>query len=366
MMRWIFAATLFLLGSSIYTQEPSPAILCKCPPPGSYSNDVAWELLGKWLYLQPNGSNLYYAAEAFPYDLSIADPPVSPNWQIFEINPGFHSAFEVGIKCLLLKNDMDIELNWERLDAEDTNSMNVTPLSYGTGNMVGPIYDIGPNSSKYKSAKGKGVFKFDEANLLVGKSICFKELMLSFDLGLSFTRIEQKITSFYSNSGDSTSRNIDSRSSYWGIGPQFGLNLDYCLYYGLHLTGSSSWSLYMGQIENDANYESYAPGLTTVGVAQPNTQENTIPTRSQLIPGFEERLGLTYKHSFKNCNLSLGGGYVFQIYLNAVQSMDMLTQAVPDFDPGDLPPLAVFALTFNRTLSHFMLTGPYASLSLGF
>jgi hypothetical protein len=245
--------------------------------------------------------------------------------------------------------------------------MNVTPISYATGNMVGPIYDIGPNSSSYKSAEGNGVFEFDEANLLVEKSICFvKDLILGLDLGLSFARIEQRITSFYSNVGASTSRTIDSSSTYWGIGPQFGLNLDYRLAYDLYLTGASSWSLYMGPIKNRVIYESNAPGLAIVGVAEPNTQQNQIPTRSQLIPGFEERLGLTYKHAFKNCNLKIGAGYVFQIYLNAVQSMDMLTQAVPDFDPGNLPPLAVFALTFNRTLSNFILTGPYASLAIGF
>lgn len=371
-MKLISAMIAFSLCSSIYAQEATssttpPPILYKCPPPGSCCDSVAFEVFGQWLYLQPNGSNLYYAAEAFPYDLTIADPPVSPNWQIFEIDPDFHSGFEVGIKALLLKKDMGIELNWERLHAHDAKSMHVRPLSYATGNMVGPIYDIGPNSSSYKAAKGKGVFKFDEVNLLVSKSICFvQDLTIGLDLGLSFARIEQKTTSFYHNSGASTSRNIFSKSSYWGVGPQIGINLDYDLYRGLCLTGSSSFSLYMGDIKNKATYESNAPGLAGVGVQEPNTQKNKIPTRSQLIPGFEERLGLAYAHSFKSWNLSLGAGYTFQIYLNAVQSMDMLTQAIPNFAPGDFPTMGVFALTFNRTLSNFMLSGPYLFLEIGF
>jgi hypothetical protein len=95
-------------------------------------------------------------------------------------------------------------------------------------------------------------------------------------------------------------------------------------------------------------------------------QENIIPHQTQLIPGFEEKLGFSYMQSFKNCSLNLEVGYQFQIYFNAVQSMDMLTQAVPSFDPGNLPPLAVFALTFNRTLSNFMLSGPYVSLGFCF
>jgi len=368
-MKFSSAITMLSLYSCLYADEASlpPQVLHKCPPPASLWDNVAFEAFGGWLYLQPNGSNLYYAAEAFPYDLSIADPPVSPNWQIFEIDPDFHSGFDVGIRFLLPKIDMGIALDWERLHAHDTDSMNVTPLSYATGNMVGPIYDIGPNSSSYKSAKGKGIFKFDEVNLLVEKSICFiPSLTLGLDVGASYARIEEGISSSYSNSGASTQRKIDAVSSFWGVGPQFRFNLDYRICYGLHFIGNTAGSLYLGRIKDTVTYRSYAPGLATIEVPEPNTQENTIPHRTQLIPGFEERLGFAYIHSFKHSSLNLGAGYQFQIYFNAVQSMDMLTQAVPNFDPGNLPPLAVFALTFNRTLSNFTLSGPYVSLDFGF
>jgi hypothetical protein len=368
-MRFRSVVVLFSLCSLLYADDTPlpPQVVHKCPPPASLWDNLAFEVFGRWVYLQPNGSNLYYAAEAFPYDMSIADPPVSPNWQIFEIKPGFHSGFDVGIKFLLPKIDMGIALDWERLHASDTDSMNVTPLSYGTGNMVGPIYDIGPNSSSYKSAKGKGVFKFDEVNLLVEKSICFiPSLILGLDVGVSYARIEQGISSFYSNTSASTKRKIDTVSTFWGIGPQFRLDLDYHICYGLHFTGNTAGSLYLGRIKDTATYRSYAPGLAEIEVAQPNTQEDKIPHRTQLIPGFEEKLGFAYVQSFKNWSLNLEAGYQFQIYFNAVQSMDMLTQAVPNFDPGNLPPLAVFALTFNRTLSNFMLSGPYVSLAIGF
>jgi hypothetical protein len=365
-----FFATIFIL-SCLQVQgdevKAPPPILSKCPPPGSCSDYVSFEFSGDWLYLQPNGSNLYYAAEAFPYDMSISDPPASPNWQIFEFDPGFQTGFEVGFKSLFLQNDINIQLNWERLYAHESASMNVTPISYGTGNMVGPIYDIGPNSASYKAANGRASFKFDEVNLLAQKSICFtKDLLVDLDLGLSFAMIKQNITSYYNNSGASTTRNIYSKSFYWGIGPQMGLHLNYGLCYGLSLTGSSSWSIYSGQIKNRVTYDSTSPALADAGIPSPNQQKNRVPTRTQLIPGFDERLGLTYNYAFKNWNLSIGAGYLFQIYLNAVQSMDMLTQAVPVFDPGLIPDQAVFAVTFNRTLSNFMLSGPYVGCSIGF
>lgn len=223
-----FRCAIFMLSvcASLYTDEIPPKILEKCPPKMSHFSDVAFEVFGQWLYLQPNGSNIYYAAEAFPYNTSIADPPVCPNWEIFEIDPSYHSGFEVGISTLFQKSDMGIELKWERLHAHDTASMNVTPLSYGTGNMVGPIYDIGPNSAAYTQAKSKAVFQFDEANVLLGKSICFAEdWFLRLSLGASFARIEQQISSFYTNQDGQTSRNIESVSKYWGgrssVRPQF-------------------------------------------------------------------------------------------------------------------------------------------------
>jgi hypothetical protein len=369
-MRLSSIVGLLSVSLALYAKEvpPSPPpILQKCPPPASVCKKVAFEVFGEWLYLQPNGSNLYYAAEAFPYDLSIADPPVSPNWQIFEIDPDFHSGFDAGLRFLLIEKDMRLALDWERLHAEDVSSMNVTPISYATGNMVGPIYDIGPNSSSYKVAKGKGVFKFDEVNLVVEKSICFVSgLIVDLDLGVSFARIEQKVASFYANPGAATNREIDAISSYWGIGPQFRLGLDYCICDSFYFTGKTAGSIYLGRIKNTANYQSSAPGLVFIGVAAPNTQQTTIPHRTQLIPGFEEKLGFSYVKSFQKSRLNLEVGYQFQIYLNAVQSMDMLTQAVPGFDPGNLPPFALFALTFNRTLSNFMLSGPYVSLDIGF
>lgn len=366
-MKFSYAFAALLLFTSLRGDDTSSPVFHQCCLNQYRGCNLTFEVFGEWLYLQPNGSNLYYAAEAFPYDTSLATPAVSPNWKIFEIDPSYHSAFKVGINFILPKNDLNIEFNWERLRGHDTDSMKVTPLSYGTGNMVGPIYDIGPNSAEYKTAKGKATFLFDEANLFVGKTFCcMKDLNLRLYLGASFASIEQKISSYYANSSAATSRKIDANSKYWGIGPQVGLNLNYRMINDFYLTGNSVISLYMGRLKNHTTFRSNSPSLATVGVAEPNIQQTVVPHRSQLVPGFEERLGLAYMHAFKKWELKLGIGYLVQIYLNAVQSMDMLTQVLPGALAGSGPTVGVFALTFNRTLSNFILTGPYASLGIDF
>jgi hypothetical protein len=51
----------------------------KTPTQTPPCQEVMFELYGELLYLQPNGSDLYYGVEAFPFDHSIALPIVSPN-----------------------------------------------------------------------------------------------------------------------------------------------------------------------------------------------------------------------------------------------------------------------------------------------
>ncbi|HSX10898.1 MAG TPA: Lpg1974 family pore-forming outer membrane protein [Chlamydiales bacterium] len=352
---------------------PSPQPCCplmqKCSPENYKCSGTTFEVYGQWLFLQPNGSNIYYAAEAFPFDNAIATPPVSPNWQIFEIDPSYHSGFEVGTRFIFPNHDLYLKLDWEWLHTLDKESMDVAPESLGTGNMVGPIFDIGPSAAAYTQAKGKAVFQFDEVNCTFGKSLCFVGgLTLRVFTGAGFLRIKQSVTSTFSNSTASTSRTISAPSTFIGAGPEFGADFDYRLCGRLYFTGSSSAALYMGQLKNHTTFKSTSPFLPSLfGVSNPNVQHTSVPDRTQLIPGFEEKLGFSYITSLCSSKWTFAFGYQFQIYLNAIQSMDMTApQVIPSLSPAITPDVGVYAVGFERTLSNFILTGPYVSLNVDF
>lgn len=343
-------------------QPPSSPHCWKTDP---FCSDVTYELYGDLLYLQPNASNLYYAVEAIPFDEDIAIPAASPNWKVFEINPNYRFGFDVGLQVLFPNSQMNIEANWERLHTHDSHSHHV-PIS---GDMVGPIFDIGPNSALYLKAKGKARFHFDTANLMFVKRYCFYDrIYTSFYAGASFVRIKEILRAEYSNTSTSTARIIESHSTFTGGGPQFGLNFDCRLYDNLFFTGSSSVSLYMGRLDNSTTFRSFSPGLTHAGIPQPNKQRTSVPHRTQVVPGFEEKLGFSYAILFNNCcKLEFGIGYQLQIYLDAIQSIDMTApQVLPSLVPGVTVDLGVYAVGFERTLSNFMLTGPYFSTSFDF
>ena len=343
-----------------------------CAPYFLDCRSVMGELYADLLFLQPNGSSLYYAAQAIPLDQSISggvvNQAVSPNWKIFELSPRYTPAFKMGGKALFSATNTVLEASWERLRSHKTSSKTLSSTADGGTLMIGPIFDIGPNSAAYTKARGKVEFQFDAVNLVFGQSFCaFKRLYPTFFAGAGFTRIEQTLRSSYSNVAGTSSRKIRTESNFTGAGPQFGLNFDYRIASGFFFTGSSSIGLMIGESKNKASYQSNAPYLVSQGIPEPNRQRTSIPNRVQLIPDLDEKLGFSCMGMFKCCKITFGAGYQAQIYLNAVQTIDMTApQVPPSVLPGNIPDSGMYAVGFERTLSNFILTGPYIHFEVEF
>ncbi|MBM3193392.1 MAG: hypothetical protein FJZ59_04070 [Chlamydiae bacterium] len=121
--------------------------------------------------------------------------------------------------------------------------------------------------------------------------------------------------------------------------------------------------LIIGESQNGTTYLSWAPDLSV----QPNNQYTLVPNRTQLVPALEERIGFSYGGVFKCCKVTFGFGYQAQVYIDAIQSIDMTApQVPPSLLPGAVPDDGVYAVGFERTISNFILTGPYISLGLVF
>ncbi len=330
---------------------------------------VSYELYGDILILQPNGSHFYYGAEAIGIDPNIPLGVLSPNWNILEINPDYHLGFEVGASVLFKNSNINVELNWERVNSNDKDTFVAADV---TGDMVGPLFDIGPNSSAYQVATGKVTSRFDEARLNFGKKFSFCDrLYTNFYAGVDFARIKQTMSSTFSNFADTVSRTISGTSTFTGGGPDVGINYDYRMFDHFFFTGNSAFSLFMGQLKNNNTFTSFSPFVASVGNPVPNIQKTYVKNRAQLVPGFEQKLGFSYQMIWDSVSLNLEIGYQCQVYINAIQTVDMASgQAVPTdigvIPADEIPGTGVYALGFARTLSNYILTGPYASLALDF
>jgi hypothetical protein len=308
------------------------------------------------LFLKPTGSHHYYAAEAIPL------PVETPSWEIYEVNPGYKFGFDVGLAWFFHSLNTTLSTNWTRLHCEESESFTV-PLN---SDMIGPFFSIGPQSSIFKNAQASSRYHFDEVSLNYGTCVRFGDrLFTNLYAGAAYARIKQTLNSVYSNLAGDVSLAIDTPSTFTGGGPHVGVDFAYRIAGGLHLTGDATFDLFTGRLENHTDYKTTSPLLVGLGYPNPNYQSTTVPNRLDVIPGFEGRLGLAYSVSFgKHYVIDLEAGYETKIYVNAVQSVDMGSEV--DTEIAVVNAVGVYARTFQRTVSNFALSGPYATLAFGF
>ncbi len=327
-------------------------------------SSTVFEMYGTCLYLQPGGTDQYYGVQAIGLDPDITIPALSPNWDILEINPRYHWGFEIGTKVTLPCSGFSLDANWERLHCRDSSSF---LASSADGFMVGPFFDIGPNSEPYKLAQGTVKHQFDKVDLRLGKAFCFNDnFIVNFFAGVSGARINHTLQSSYSNASSEIARTLNCPSTFMGAGPMIGLAYDYEIFCNFFFVGETTSSLLVGRSKNQTTFQSLSPELTTLGIPQPNTQATYNPHRAQMVPGLEQRIGFSYMYSFDCWSITLEAGYQCQLYFNAIQSVDMTAPQVLPAGAIFTPQVGLFAVGFERTISDFMLNGIYATLNIEF
>lgn len=313
----------------------------------------SFEIEGSALYLQPTGSNLHYAAEAQPL------PLVTPQWKIHEVGTDYHFGFDVGIRGLFHHTNSTLALVWEHFHSSDSAKRTVPPTD-----MIGPFFEIGPDSSFFMKAHGHAKFDFDQVNLDYGIFINFgSHLETNVYAGVSGARIAQTISSKFSSLDGTTTRSIKVPSSFLGAGPQLGLDFDYRIVDGFHFSGEAAASIFVGRQKNHTKYRSVSPALAGLGFPF-NPQKTTVHKKTQVVPALEGKLGLSYFYTTCNFMFKIEAGYQAQVYFNAIQSINIGSEVL-------LPPIlpnttGVYARTFEPEISNFALAGPYLTIDFGF
>ncbi len=325
-----------------------------CSPVFTYDPPHCFVAEFSALILKPGSSNIHYAAEAIPLPLP------SPNWNIFDLHPGYHFGFDIGFAFVSHQACTCFMVNWEQFK-----SCSSAAITVGSDNMVGPFFEIGPDAKPYRNAFGAVKFKFNEINIDLGQYVEFGDcLKTTIFAGIGITSIKQRLSSLYSNSDGTIVRRITVPSSFFGAGPQLGIDFSYHLINGFYFTGKGLCSLLSGTLKNHTQYLALAPELEDVGVTPPNKQRTCVQKRTQVVPAFQEKIGVAYNCCGECFTVQIEAGYQSQIYISALQSIDLGSEVVT---PPVLPDtICVFARTFQRTISNFALAGPYVSLDVRF
>ncbi len=323
-----------------------------------YCNDSSYciDVQFRALILKPSSNNLHYAAQARPLPLT------TPFWDIFDIKTKYHFGFEVGLLRFDPYNGTHFAANCTHYNSASSSAHQVPT---GT-DMIGPFFEIGPDASSYKIATGSAKFKFDSVHLTAGQCVQLVDcLNTNFFAGINITYLKQELTSLYSNNNATITRTILTPTTFLGAGPEFGVDFAYFITPEFNFAGRCSASILVGPSKNHTAYISTFQPIAGLNLPSPNVQRTSVNKRTLVVPTFEERLGLGYTLTFcNNCMFTIEAGYEARLYLGALQSVDMGSEVI-NIIPG-ASNVGVFARTFQRNISNFALTGPYASCSLAF
>ena len=309
------------------------------------------------LALKPAASNLNYVI--FNKGLPIQ----SPSWTEKELQPDYDFAYEVGGRYIF-PGGSDVSLTWTHLNSSSTDST-VAP---NNNFFLGPDYEIGPDSIPIRNASGKVQFKYDVINLDAGQFVDFgRHVEMRFFGGLSDANLREYVKAIYSGSiplgiyAGPFRTEQDVTAKFNGIGPRVGLDASYDTDYGVRFLGEAAVSALIGSSYSKTAYLSSAQELLIKYGQQTNGQFIKDKRVTQVIPGIDAKLGVSYKHAFSNCMiLNVKAGYQAAVYINAIN------QYLPGslVDGGPLDSGGIFVATMNHTQSNYSVQGPFLEASL--
>jgi hypothetical protein len=322
--------------------------------------DYTYDMNFTALFLKPS-SNLIYAAQATPL------PIESPVWNIYSINPSYNFAFDLGAQVTFHDKNSLIKGNWEHFLSSDSASHN----AYKSTDMVGPLSDIGPDASIYKTISGLASYQRDKMNICYSQSVQVgHDLEMNLFAGISFNRLNQSLIQTYSSNNTpdtiTTFRSINTTNSFSGIGPEVGIDLLYRLHKGLKFISRTSIDLATGTTKNHVAFSSYSPlnNDGPIATANPNEQSTTVDGQLIIVPIFTQKIGVNYELKFRDTNaFQIEIGYLTQFYTNVFHTLEFATDVPLDTTPAQV---GVFAQSFQEKITNFGLSGPYFRAEIAF
>ncbi len=334
------------------------------------------------LFLQPQSDNLKYAT------FVAGTQPYYQSWHYLAINPSYSPAFELGMNAFFSNDQYGVSnaaLNWLHLGSHDTSFKQATRnTDLQTVQFVGPVYEMSPPVFSIKRVNSRVDFGFDSILMNVVKRFeVSKRLQANVFGGLNVLRITQTLSIIFSDNAGSPATDYsyalepdpsfsfktENVSKYWGVGPDLGLDIWYKLYQD---TSENSFggvgrilgSLTVGSISAQDNFTSTSQRLTALGIGTSH-QEITAPNASQVVPGFDGKLGVYYNYHGKNLpEITLEAGYRVAAYLNAISTISPNTlvqpgtfRATPEFATGTMAIVSTDARS-----RPFNFNGPYFNL----
>ncbi len=333
----------------VYSVDGAPCLDGDCASPSPQ-----FEVWATLLYLRPGSGNLEYATLVSPLPLP------TPNWANQALTPSYSPAFNVGLRYVVPATGHDIRAAWTHLDASAEAS-----VTGDSNQFVGPSYEIGPDASLFREARGNVDFDYDSITLDAGQLLCTGGggARVRVFGGLEFARIGQTLTATFRSEDDLFSNGNETHSLFKGVGPRLGMRAD-MVHGSFDFLGEIAGSALVGTMESRLDFSARSPEIDNLDIASPNRQSLTSPNTTQVVPALGTKLGA-------GCTL-LGGpgrgclrveaGYQASVYFNAINRYSITEVDTPPVDQS----VGVFLRTADHLQTNFTVHGPYAAATWAF
>jgi len=271
------------------------------------------------LYLQPHSGNLNYAS------FVSGTQPYYQSWHYQALKPDYSPGFELGAKYIFPDEEYHASADWVHLNTSDSSFKQASKTTdLLTVEFVSPPFEQSPPVFGIKRADSTVTFNFDSIELNVARVFePHANLRAKLYGGINILRIKQRLTTVFSDlvgtpatdysyaldPDPNFSFQLQNVSDYLGVGPDLGLNVAYTVTHGFGVLGELLGTLTAGNMSIQDKFTSTSARLSSLGIGVSH-QEITVPDTTQLVPGFDGKLGLFYNHAGKNIpKLRFEAGY---------------------------------------------------------
>lgn len=283
----------FRLSAMIMTLGFGSLFATSQPGPGE------WKFTGEYILFKASVDDTYFVTQS--------PTPGLPNGKTKNNDPDFQSGFRVAAEYGLCDCERSIQVDYLRLSSKQDKTVSGGFLwaTVGSSPLVDGFQDYNG------SAESNLNLLYERVDaLLVQRSGCFCDVDVKFNIGLEYAFLRLQEDYAYSTRG--TLGAVGQKSQTWGIGPQIGFGLDYCIgQLGCWLPGNLSFNvLSSGSLlaaETCVRERNSQDGVELLGVVDSSTW--------RIIPALHARLGFTYEDCCCWGDYELSAGYEFTSYL---------------------------------------------------
>jgi hypothetical protein len=150
-------------------------------------------------------------------------------------------------------------------------------------------------------------------------------------------------------------------SNFVGIGPRFGADASYTMSNGFGFLGEAAVSALIGSLNTKTNFLSSAQQLLVQFGQTSNAQRIADQSVTQVVPGLDAKLGLSYKRAYNNkAAFTISAGYQAAVYINAINQYLPQSLVQPTTVGG------IYVATMSHTQSNYSVQGPFLKAAIEF